>query len=148
MERIEEEFRKKNEGFVVDVLSKPQSLLIRIHAVCMLAEIGGEQCISALARVLREDDSPLGRHEAAFTMGQLGLKSAVPALLTAVQEDPSPIVRHESAVALGSIGDQFARDVLKDALDDPDEDVRMSAQIALADLDYSRSLAQKNQFRL
>jgi deoxyhypusine monooxygenase len=144
LEQMEQEFQHKNEQFFVDVLSKPQSLLIRIHAVCILAEIGTEQCIAALAKVLRDDPSPLARHEAAFTIGQLGLKPAVPVLL----DDPSPIVRHESAVALGSIGDQTAREPLKTALDDSDEDVRVSALLALADLDFLQSLAQKHHFKL
>lgn len=148
LEQMEHEFQRKNEQFFIDVLSKPQSLLIRIHAICILAEIGSEQCIPALAKVLRDDSSPLSRHEAAFTMGQLGLKPAVPALLEALRDDPSPIVRHESAVALGSIGDQTTREPLKTALDDSDEDVRVSALLALADLDFLQSLAEKHHFKL
>jgi deoxyhypusine monooxygenase len=114
----------------------------------MLAEFGTERCIPVLARLLGEDESPLARHEIAFTMGQLGSKSAVPALLGAVRTDTSAIVRHESAGALGAVADHSARQPLEDALSDPDEDVRMTALVALADLDYARSLAERHGFSL
>lgn len=44
-------------------------------------------------------------------------------------------MRHEVAIALGVIGSEKARDVLNGALSDPNEEVRKSATIALANLD-------------
>ena len=78
-------------------------------------------------------------------MGQLGFNSAVPALLEAMAEDESVLVRHESAVALGSIGDERARDGLVKACEDPDENVRLSAEIALADLDFLKRLRSRTK---
>ena len=98
-----------------------------------------------MCRSLQEDPSPLARHEAAFSLGQLGFNSAVPALLEAMAEDDSVLVRHESAVALGSIGDERARQGLVRACEDLDEDVRLSAEIALVDLDFLKRLRSKTK---
>src|SRR3989442_15970087 len=104
----------------------------------MPADMSDERAVPALWETLKADPSPLVRHEAAFSLGQLEFKSAVPALLEALGNDESVLVRHESAVALGSIGDETARSGLIDRLRDPDEDVRLSAEVALADLDFLR----------
>ncbi|TMI55970.1 HEAT repeat domain-containing protein [Candidatus Bathyarchaeota archaeon] len=121
------------------------SIVLRIHAVCMLADMKSEAAVPLLARALQDDPSPLVRHEAAFALGQLEFKSAVPALLRAMSNDVSVLVRHESAVALGSIGDERARDGLIARLADSDEDVRLSAEVALADLDFLKRLKSRTE---
>ncbi len=136
MRRMEEEFQKKNERFFIDVIEKEPSLVLRVHAVTILAELGSDASVPALSDVVLHDPDPLVRHEAAFTMGQIGVSSALPALEAAVAEDKDPIVRHESAAALGSIGSQSARRTLEAALKDPDELVRNSAAASLFNLDF------------
>ena len=145
LEKMEWAFSKKDVDHFRRVLEGRPSLFIRVHAVCMLADLKDEGAVPPLARVLREDSSPLIRHEAAFVMGQLGFKSAVPALIEAMERDESVLVRHESAVALGSIGDERARAGLEKAVGDMDEDVRYSAEIALADLAFLRHLRSRTQ---
>jgi len=113
----------------------------------MLADMKREDAIPALASALQEDPSPLVRHEAAFAMGQLEFKSAVPSLLEAMAKDESVLVRHESAVALGSIGDERARPGLISALEDIDEDVRLSAEVALADLEFLKRLRSRTEIQ-
>ncbi|MDA4117854.1 MAG: HEAT repeat domain-containing protein [Thaumarchaeota archaeon] len=136
MRRMEEEFQKKNESFFIEVIEKEPSLVLRVHAVTILAELGGEAAIPALSDVVLHDPDPLVRHEAAFTMGQMGLSSGVPALEAAVMKDKDPIVRHESAAALGSIGSKSAKRTLEAALLDPDELVRNSAAASLFNLEF------------
>lgn len=145
LEKMEWAFSKGDVSFFEKVLAGKPSLLLRVHAVCMLADMKKEEAVPALCKTLREDPSPLSRHEAAFSLGQLGFKSAVPALLEAMREDESVLVRHESAVALGSIGDERAREDLIERCGDPDEDVRLSAEIALADLDFLKRLTSRTQ---
>ena len=113
MRRMEEEFKKGNEDFFVKVIQDEPSLVLRVHAVTILADLGGEAAIPALTDVLLHDPDPLVRHEAAFTMGQIGLTSGVRGLEEATLTDKDPIVRHESAAALGSIGSQSAKLALK-----------------------------------
>jgi HEAT repeat protein len=136
MSQMEEEFKKQNEHFFIKVMEKEPSLVLRVHAVTILADLGGEASIPVLSDVVLHDPDPLVRHEAAFTMGQIGLSSGVPALEEAVKRDPEPIVRHESAAALGSIGSQAARPTLEAALKDVDELVRNSAAASLFNLDF------------
>jgi len=140
LEKMEWAFSKKDVDHFRRVLESRPSLFLRIHAVCMLADLKDENAVPPLAKVLREDVSPLVRHEAAFVLGQLGFRSSVPALVEAMSRDESVLVRHESAVALGSIGDERAREGLEKRVQDPDEDVRYSAEIALADLAFLQHL--------
>ena len=145
LERMEWAFSKGEVAYFKKVLDDRPSIVLRIHAVCMLADMKSEAAVPLLARALQEDPSPLVRHEAAFALGQLEFKSAVPALLRAMSNDVSVLVRHESAVALGSIGDERARDGLIARLADSDEDVRLSAEVALADLDFLKRLKSRTE---
>lgn len=143
LEKMEWAFSKRDVSTFEKVLANKPSILLRIHSLCMLADMKNEQAVPLLCKALREDHSPLVRHEGAFSLGQLGFKSAVPALLEAMAKDESVLVRHESAVALGSIGDEKARQGLLKAVNDPDEDVRLSAEVALADLDFLKRLRSR-----
>lgn len=145
LEKMEWAFSKGNTEYFAKVLDSRPSIVLRIHAVCMLADMRNEQAISLLSNSLLKDPSPLVRHEAAFAMGQLEFKSGVPALIEAMNHDESVLVRHESAVALGSIGDERAREGLIARLEDADEDVRLSAECALADLDFLRRLRSRTE---
>ncbi len=141
MKKMEEEYENKNEQFFVDVLTSEPSLVLRVHAVTILAELGGEAAVPVLSDVVLHDPDPLVKHEAAFTLGQMGLASGVPALEEAVRHDKEPIVRHESAAALGSIGNQSARPTLEAALKDKDELVRNSAAASLFNLKFLKEYA-------
>lgn len=143
LEKMEWAFSKGHIDFFKTVLDSRPSIVLRIHAVCMLADMKNEKAIPLLSMALREDPSPLVRHEAAFAMGQLEYKSGVLSLIDAMTRDDSVLVRHESAVALGSIGDERARSPLTRMLKDSDDDVRLSAEVALADLDFLRRLRSK-----
>ncbi len=145
LEKMEWAFSKGDIAYFDMVLESRPSILLRIHAVCMLADMKSEAAVPLLCEALKEDSSPLVRHEAAFAMGQLEFRSAVPALLEAMEKDSSVLVRHESAVALGSIGDERAREGLISRLADVDEDVRFSAEVALADLDFLKRLRSRTE---
>ncbi|MDG6939022.1 MAG: HEAT repeat domain-containing protein [Nitrososphaerota archaeon] len=136
MGKMEEEYGKRNEGFFVKVIREEESLVLRVHAVTILAEIGGEAAVEVLSDVLLHDTDPLVKHEAAFSMGQMGLSSANPALEKAVLTDPDPVVRHESAAALGAIGSQSSRATLEKALKDGEDIVKNSAEASLFNLRF------------
>ena len=141
MRRMEDEFKKGDETFFIKVMQDEPSLVLRVHAVTILADLGGEAAIPTLTDVLLHDPDPLVRHEAAFTMGQIGLTSAVRGLEEATLKDKDPIVRHESAAALGSIGSQMAKGSLQKALNDKDELVRNSAAASLFNLEFLETFA-------
>jgi len=144
-EEMEKQFEDKNEQYFEDLLTH-QDNVIRTRAVCILADIAGENAIKSIGKVLKDDGNALVRHEAAFSLGQLGYRSGISALADAVMSDPSLFVRHEAAVALGVIGSEEARKTLDAALKDESEEVRESAVVALANLDYIRSTSSSSRF--
>lgn len=135
IEEMEVEFDRRNVEYFKKML-KHDDYVIRTRAICILADIAGEDAVDAISDVLLHDPDGLVRHEAAFSLGQIGFRGGMLALAEAVQTDENPFVRHEAAVALGVIGSQEAREVLDKALGDKSEEVRESAVIALSNLDY------------
>ena len=144
-EEMEKKFEGKDEQYFKKMLTHKDSV-VRTRAVCILADIAGEGAITPIGKVLKDDDNALVRHEAAFSLGQLGFTSGIKALADAVKSDPSFFVRHEAAVALGVIGSEDARKTLDAALKDENEEVRESAVVALANLDYIKSTNSSSRF--
>ena len=144
-EEMEKKFEGKDEQYFKEMLNHQDSV-VRTRAVCILADIAGENAIKPIGKVLKDDDNALVRHEAAFSLGQLGYTSGIAALADAVRSDPSFFVRHEAAVALGVIGSEEARKTLDAALKDQSEEVRESAVVALANLDYIKSTSSSSRF--
>ena len=127
-------------------LLKHEDYVVRTRAVCILADISDEKAVEFIGDVLLNDADSLVRHEAAFSLGQLGYVSGLNFLSKAVLSDPSFFVRHEAAIALGVIGSEDSRDTLKQALDDERQEVRESAMVALANLDYVSYVKRNNKF--
>ncbi len=144
-EEMERQFDEKNVAYFKKLLMHGDSV-VRTRAVCIMADIAGEGAVEPIGQVLKNDGNDLVRHEAAFSLGQLGFSSGIKALADAVKSDPSLFVRHEAAVALGVIGSEEARNTLDDALKDESEEVRDSAVVALANLDYIKAVNRRNRF--
>lgn len=142
---METQYDNQNEQYFKDLLSHEDSV-IRTRVICILADISGVDAVDSISRVLENDKNALVRHEAAFSLGQLGYTAATAALSNAVKSDPSYFVRHEAAIALGVIGSEDARETLNEALKDESEEVRESAIIALANLDYVSTIKRNNKF--
>lgn len=147
MRGMEEAWQAKDESYFVRVLQSEPSLVLRVHAVCILAEVGGQKSVPALADVLLHDTDPLVRHEAAFSLGQIGLSEGNVALAEAVINDKDPIVRHESAAALGSVGSADSEGVLTRALSDRDEMVRNSAKASLFNIKFLKQYSSGSSAR-
>ena len=147
MKGMEEAWEKKDESYFVHVLRTEPSLVLRVHAVCILAEVGGEKSVPTLSDVLLHDPDPLVRHEAAFSLGQMGFPEGNKALSEAVLGDKDPIVRHESAAALGSVGSSDSEAVLTRALKDPDEMVRNSASASLFNIKFLKHYSSASSAR-
>jgi deoxyhypusine monooxygenase len=145
LREMEKQFDDKNEQYFKNLLTHGD-VVIRTRCICILADLDCKDAIDHISQVLTNDKDALVRHEAAFSLGQLGFTSAVDVLSKAVESDPSFFVRHEAAVALGVIGSEKARTSLNKALKDKSEEVRESAIIALANLDYISTMKRNNQF--
>ncbi len=145
LSEMEEKYENKDKGYFVGLLND-KDFVIRCRAVCILVDMGGEDVVPHVASVLKNDPNELVRHEAAFSLGQMCLRSGIKPLEEATKNDPSLFVRHEAAVALGVIGSQDARETLQKALDDPSEQVRDSAVVALSNLKFMESLSKNEKF--
>jgi HEAT repeat protein len=145
LSEMEDKYEKKDKDYFVHLLDH-KDFVIRCRAVCILVDMGGEDVIPHVATVLKNDENELVRHEAAFSLGQMCLRSGIPPLEDATRNDPSLFVRHEAAVALGVIGSQDAKATLQKALEDPSEQVRDSAVVALSNLKFMESLCKNEKF--
>lgn len=136
MLEMEKRYKASDEEFFVNILKNEDSLVLRLHAITILADIGGEKAVHVLGDILLHDPDPLVRHEAAFSLGQIGLSSANPYLCQAALNDIDAVVRHESAAALGSIGSREVEDVLEKVSQDPEPIVSNSAKASLFNIRF------------
>ena len=142
---MEKHFDIQDDAFFEKLL-KHEDYIVRTRAVCIIAEISGEKAVELIGDVLLNDVDHLVRHEAAFSIGQLGYISGISALSKALLSDPSFFVRHEAAIALGVIGSEQSRSTLNKALNDEYQEVRESALVALANIDYVSYVKRNNKF--
>jgi HEAT repeat protein len=94
---------------------------------------------TAMLRALLQDQSPEVRRTAAESLGKIGDRTALTAVLPLLH-DPVPMVRATSAQALGrmaSSADEAVIRGLSRALEDPTEEVRRLAAVAIGDIEPS-----------
>ena len=127
---MEAMYEKRNADYFIPLLTH-EDYVIRTRATCILVDFGGEDKVSHIAKVLKDDPNELVRHEAAFSLGQMCHPSGIAPLAESTRSDSSLFVRHEAAIALGVIGSKEAKDALNDALQDSDKPVVDSAIVAL-----------------
>ena len=142
---MEKKYEQKDTEYFVRLLDHPD-YVVRTRATCILVDFGGEDKVPYIAKVLKKDDNELVRHEAAFSLGQMCYSSSVGPLADATLNDPSMFVRHEAAIALGVVGNQEAKEVLEQALGDPDRPVAESAIVALSNIEFMEKLSKNEKF--
>jgi deoxyhypusine monooxygenase len=142
---MEEMYEQKDADYFVKLIIH-DDYVVRTRATCILVDLGGEDKVKYVAKVLKNDPNELVRHEAAFSLGQMGYSSGVKPLEDATKNDPSMFVRHEAAIALGVIGSKDAIPTLEEALKDPDKPVVESAVVALSNIDFMDKLSKNEKF--
>lgn len=106
-------------------------LFQRYQAMFSLRNAGGEAAIAALVAGLG-DSSALFKHEVAYVLGQMRDERAVPGLRVCLEDrGEHAMVRHECAEALGSIASEACMEAITQFLQDKEEVVRESCQVAL-----------------
>jgi len=145
LSKMEEKYEKNDTEYFVNLLDH-DDYVIRTRATCILVDIGGEDKVQHIAKVLKNDSNELVRHEAAFSLGQMCYRSGIPHLEEATKNDSSVFVRHEAAIALGVVGSQDSKATLEKALKDPDGSVRDSAVVALSNLQFMEKLSKNEKF--
>ena len=142
---MEQKYEEKNTEYFIGLLDHGD-YVVRTRATCILVDIGGEDKVEHIARVLKDDDNELVRHEAAFSLGQMCYSSGIKPLVDATLNDSSMFVRHEAAIALGVIGSPDAKEPLRRALDDPDRPVSESAVVALSNIAFMEGICTNEKF--
>lgn len=142
---MEEKYESKDADYFVKLIDH-DDFVIRTRATCILVDLGGEDKVQYVAKVLKNDSNELVRHEAAFSLGQMGYSSGIKHLEDATKNDPSMFVRHEAAIALGVLGSKEAIPTLTEALNDPDKPVVESAVVALSNIDFMDKLSKNEKF--
>ena len=142
---MEEKYEQKDADYFVKLIEH-DDYVVRTRATCILVDLGGEDKVKYVAKVLKNDPNELVRHEAAFSLGQMGYSIGVKPLEDATKNDPSMFVRHEAAIALGVIGSKEAIPTLEEALKDPDKPVVESAVVALSNIDFMDKLSKNEKF--
>ena len=98
---MEERYEKKDTQYFVKLLDH-EDYVIRCRATCILVDIGGEDKVQYIAKVLKDDTNELVRHEAAIALGVVGSKKSRETLERALN-DPDEPVRDSAVVALSNL---------------------------------------------
>ena len=120
-----------------EILMDPsKSLFERYRAMFSLRNINTDASAMAIADSF-VDTSALFRHEVAYVLGQMQRPVTIPPLTTVLQNHTEhKMVRHEAAEALGAIGGNAVEVLLQQYIQDTEDVVRESAEVALDAMDY------------
>ena len=133
----EEGLTVKNCGKLL--VDKNISLFQRYQAMFALRDKGCDEAVDAILAGFSAE-SALFKHELAFVLGQMRNPLAVPGLLTRLGDlTENPMVRHECAEALGSIATPTCLKALERFLEDKEQVVRESCEVALDMLAHEHS---------
>ncbi len=127
-------------------LFSDESSLVREAAIVAAGRMESTATVSALIRVVRQDNAPSVRRVAAWALGKIESREAVQELSRALAQDTDSRVREMSAWALGNIEDRSSTGALANAArTDADDRVRESAVWALAQIEDDTSLEALGQ---
>ncbi len=88
-----------------------------------------------MAWVLENDDNSVVKHEACYQIAARNMRDKIPDLVNAALTDKSGLTKHEALESLGLMRATEAISLIKDALNDPLEDVRQTAVFVIKRLD-------------
>jgi HEAT repeat protein len=80
-----------------------------------------------MAWVLENDDNNVVKHEACYQIAARNMRSKIPVLIDTALNDKSGLTKHEALESLGLMRATQAIDLIKNALEDPNEDVKQTA---------------------
>jgi len=84
-----------------------------------------------MAWVLENDNNSVVKHEACYQIAARNMRDKIPNLVKAALTDKSGLTKHEALESLGLMRAIEATDLIKDALNDPLEDVRETAAFVI-----------------
>ncbi|MEM3008007.1 MAG: HEAT repeat domain-containing protein, partial [Candidatus Nitrosotenuis sp.] len=94
--------------------------------------------------VLENDDNNVVKHEACYQIAARNMRQKIPALIKAALQDKSGLTKHEALESLGLMRAIEAIDLIRDALNDPSEDVKQTAAFVIKRL---RRMEKSGKYR-
>ncbi len=85
--------------------------------------------------VLENDNNNVVKHEACYQIAARNMRSKIPALIKAALNDKSDLTKHEALESLGLMRATEAIELIQNALNDPNEDVRQTARFVVKRLE-------------
>ena len=98
---MESHYEEEDTEYFVKLLDH-DDYVVRCRATCILVDLGGEDKVQYIAKVLKDDPNELVRHEAAVALGVVG-STGEPEVLEKALNDPEESVRHSAVVALSNL---------------------------------------------
>ncbi len=103
----------------------------RIQATFSLLDMNSEEAVDTLISRLFVEKSPIVKHEIVFALGETASNKATDALTHTLQTDTNAFVVHECLLSLATLGDSISENTIKKYIDHKDNDIAISASIAL-----------------
>ncbi|RNA23417.1 Deoxyhypusine hydroxylase [Brachionus plicatilis] len=121
------------------LLNEEENMFERYRAMFQLRNDGSDQAILALCDGLK-CKSALFRHEIAYVLGQIQSPLSIEALRVNLEDNnENHMVRHECAEALGALATDECVNILNRYLNDKEQVVKESCEVALDITDYEKS---------
>jgi HEAT repeat protein len=95
--------------------------------------------------VLKNDDNGVVKHEACYQIAARNMRNKIPDLIETALNDTSVIAKHEAIESLGLMRAFDSKDLLLNAMDDPDPNVKETAAFVLKRLSRLAKLETKNK---
>jgi hypothetical protein len=89
------------------------------------------QVADLMAWVLDNDDNNVVKHEACYQIAARNMREKIPDLINAALNDKSGLTKHEALESLGLMRATEATELIKEALNDPLDDVRQTAAFVI-----------------
>jgi HEAT repeat protein len=85
------------------------------------------QVAELMAWVIENDDNNVVKHEACYQIAARNMRDQIPVLVRAALADKSGLTKHEALESLGLMRATDAVGLIREALNDPNEDVKQTA---------------------
>ena len=92
-----------------------------------------------MAWVLENDDNNVVKHEACYQIAARNMRSKIPTLIESALHDKSGLTKHEALESLGLMRAEEAIDLIRNAMEDPNEDVRQTARFVIKRLERMKA---------
>jgi HEAT repeat protein len=108
-----------------------------------IAEKHGREIFEKIADlmewVLENDDNNVVKHEACYQIAARNMRAKIPALINAALNDKSGLTKHEALESLGLMRATEAIELIRNALDDPNDDVKQTAKFVIKRLNRMKN---------